>query len=574
MHNKSLRKDINIQSNSSFTRFKEELRKANPFADVLGKSFRIKLNWGAEELIRSSIKENNYLTSRDKKEIVYILNKNDRRDILSIYIQELAGIGKSNKAEDIYLLAATKIASVLSTINTNNKKLVSFMINQRYNLRDLALDFAKKSSKDFHNQLEKHFENNYEKSVDLKKYKTTELFDQYYTKNMNLYVMFETIANKFDNTVDNLKVLKALAKYSVLFESLANEVSSKGKNKFVSLNTYELISKDSLDSFNAVKGELELKGVDFTHSFLTHITEYRNYVHLSDMPPITKKEIVLLSLNYLFLVFWAFIVIAPIATMVYLSFQGAGRNYIGDHNTAGFADEGMFYHYKQLWNETQFKSWLGNSLYIAGVTTVIIVIFTTFVAYAFSRFNFAGKRESLITVMLLQMIPNVVALTAILVLFKLASDGLNISMHTFLILIYSGGGIAGNTFILKGYFDSIPRDLDDAASIDGASKIRTFATILVPLAKPMIAIIALWSFIGPFGDVILPRLLTGTRPDDIKLYTMAAGLHTLVTPTGTAIYPYQYTYLAGAFLTSLPLTIGFLIAQRYMVGGLTSGAVK
>lgn len=115
------------------------------------------------------------------------------------------------------------------------------------------------------------------------------------------------------------------------------------------------------------------------------------------------------------------------------------------------------------------------------------VFFTFLLGYAFSRFRFPGRRSSIITVMLLQTIPSVAALTAFLVLFNLT----NLPVLLYLIIIYTGGGLTGNTFILKGYLDSIPVDLDEAAKIDGSSTLRVFGSIIIPLAKPMLAIIAL-----------------------------------------------------------------------------------
>jgi arabinogalactan oligomer/maltooligosaccharide transport system permease protein len=136
-----------------------------------------------------------------------------------------------------------------------------------------------------------------------------------------------------------------------------------------------------------------------------------------------------------------------------------------------------------------------------------------------------------------------------------------------LILIYSGGGIAGNTFILKGYIDSISTELDDAARIDGCSSMQVYRLIIMPIAKPMLAIIALWSFIGPFMDYLLPRVLL-TNP---KSFTLAAGLFTLISDFRTLNQP---AFAAGGLLTAVPIVILFIVLQKQLVSGLSQGSVK
>ena len=136
-----------------------------------------------------------------------------------------------------------------------------------------------------------------------------------------------------------------------------------------------------------------------------------------------------------------------------------------------------------------------------------------------------------------------------------------------LILIYAGGGIAGNTIILKGYLDSISTELDDAAKIDGCSSMKIYRLIIMPIARPMLAIIGLWSFIGPFGDYLLPKVLLNSSAD----YTLAAGLQTLITDERTINQP---AFTAGALLTAIPIVILFIVLQKQLVSGLSNGATK
>ena len=136
-----------------------------------------------------------------------------------------------------------------------------------------------------------------------------------------------------------------------------------------------------------------------------------------------------------------------------------------------------------------------------------------------------------------------------------------------LILIYAAGGIASNTFILKGYIDSVSTELDDAARIDGCSNMEVYRLIIMPIARPMLAIIALWSFIGPFMDYMLPSILL-TNPQD---YTLATGLFTLIDDVRTMNQP---AFAAGGLLTAIPIIILFISLQKELVSGLSSGSVK
>ena len=136
-----------------------------------------------------------------------------------------------------------------------------------------------------------------------------------------------------------------------------------------------------------------------------------------------------------------------------------------------------------------------------------------------------------------------------------------------LILIYSGGAIATNTFILKGYLDSISPELDEAARIDGCSNFQVYKLIIMPLARPMLAIIALQCFIGPFLDYMMPKILL-TNPMD---YTLATGLFTLINDMRNMNQP---AFAAGGFLSAVPVMLLFLMLQDELVSGLSSGAVK
>lgn len=171
-------------------------------------------------------------------------------------------------------------------------------------------------------------------------------------------------------------------------------------------------------------------------------------------------------------------------------------------------------------------------------------------------------------IMLIQTIPTFAGITAYFTMHSILESMIpQFTRQMMLILIYAGGGIASNTFILKGYIDSISMDLDDAARIDGCSNIDVYRLIIMPIARPMLTIIALWSFIGPFMDFLLAKVLL-TSP---KSYTLAVGLFTMINDFRTINQP---AFAAGGLLTAIPIVILFISLQNQLVSGLTSGSVK
>lgn len=211
-----------------------------------------------------------------------------------------------------------------------------------------------------------------------------------------------------------------------------------------------------------------------------------------------------------------------------------------------------------------YVQWYWNSLKIGVMTMFLSLIFVSMTAYSFSRFRFTGRKNGLMLFLLLQMIPQFSALIAIFVLAQML--GL-INSHWLLILIYVGGQIPMNTYLLKGYFDSIPLDLDESAKIDGASNTRIFWQILIPLSRPMLAVVAMNGFTGPLGDFALSSVILRNP----EYYTLPIGLYKLVTDKMGASYT---TFAAGAILISIPIALVFIALQKHFVSGLTAGGTK
>lgn len=229
-------------------------------------------------------------------------------------------------------------------------------------------------------------------------------------------------------------------------------------------------------------------------------------------------------------------------------------------------DNWSFKHYIWLFTDPQsdYLIWYKNTLIVAFASSIGSTIIVSLVAYAFSRYRFVGRKYGLYTFLLLQMFPVLMAMVAIYILLNLV--GLLDSLLG-LIIIYIGGSIPMNAFLVKGYFDTIPRELDESARMDGAGHFRVLFTIMLPLAKPILAVVALFNFMAPFMDFILPRIILRS-PEN---YTLALGLYNFV----NAQFANNFTrFAAGSILIAIPIAIVFLMLQRYLISGLTSGATK
>lgn len=212
--------------------------------------------------------------------------------------------------------------------------------------------------------------------------------------------------------------------------------------------------------------------------------------------------------------------------------------------------------------------WLWNSIKVAGITSLFIVVLSTTSAYAFARLRFRGKDTILKGMLIFQMFPAVLALVAIYALFDKIGDyvpWLGLNTHGGLILAYMGG-IALHVWTIKGYFETIDPSLEEAAAIDGATPWQAFRLILLPLSVPILAVVFILSFISSITEVPMASILLS----DVNNLTLAVGAQQY-------LYPQNYLwgdFAAAAVMSGLPITIVFLLAQRWLVGGLTAGGVK
>lgn len=228
--------------------------------------------------------------------------------------------------------------------------------------------------------------------------------------------------------------------------------------------------------------------------------------------------------------------------------------------------------YEALFTGTQtpILTWLRNSIVVAGTSTVITLLMTTFAAYSLSRFRFYGRRSTLLAALVVQVFPTVTALVAFYLLLDQLGDiipWLGLNSLGGLILMYCGGALGANAFLMKGYFDTIPRELDESARVDGAGEWAIFTQIILPLVRPIIAVIGVLTFIGTFNDFLLPRVLLR----DSETFTLAVGLSTYI---GSNFAVNWGIFAAGALIGAVPITVVFLLLQTQFISGLAQGAVK
>jgi len=217
-----------------------------------------------------------------------------------------------------------------------------------------------------------------------------------------------------------------------------------------------------------------------------------------------------------------------------------------------------------------YMLWYRNSLMVSLLAATLQVIVATAAAYAFSRLHFKGRRLSLGALLLLQLFPSVLAFVSLfLIMQKIGAVFPFVGPGTWagLILIYLGGSLGINTYLLKGFFDTIPRELDEAATVDGASANQIFMKIILPLAAPMLAVVMLLAFIGLMNEFLFASIFL-TRFDQM---TLAVGLRSLI----NGRYAQNWgIFSAGAILAGLPMVIMFQLLQRFIVEGLAAGSVK
>jgi arabinogalactan oligomer / maltooligosaccharide transport system permease protein len=221
-------------------------------------------------------------------------------------------------------------------------------------------------------------------------------------------------------------------------------------------------------------------------------------------------------------------------------------------------------------SSSHYVRWLANSLVVALTTSLLTVLLGALGAYAFSRFRFRGRRMGLLFLLLIQMFPQVLALVAIYLILLRTGDVfpvIGLDTKTGLVLVYLGGVMGVNTWLLKGFFDTIPAELDESARVDGATPSQIFWGVVLPLALPILSVIAIFSFVAAFNEYILASTLLQSNEN----FTLPLGLNKYIDK--------QYAehwgpFAAGVLLAGIPIMVVFMSLQRFIVSGLTQGSVK
>ena len=263
---------------------------------------------------------------------------------------------------------------------------------------------------------------------------------------------------------------------------------------------------------------------------------------------------------YALLIFMALLVLTPIVWIIGASFNPMSSLL----SATAFPENPTVLHYVKLIKETKFVYRYANTLKIALINMAISVVLTSMTSYVFSRFRFKGKRAGLLSILILQMFPSFMGMMATYnILWQLNL----LDTHFGLILTYAAGQVPYNTWLVKGYLANIPRSLDEAAKLDGASNLRIFTQIVLPLMKPILIFVALSQFITPWMDFIFPRMILSSP----EKKTLAIGLYDMINANTNNNFT---TFAAGAILVAVPITILYVCLQKYLIQGVTAGANK
>jgi len=229
--------------------------------------------------------------------------------------------------------------------------------------------------------------------------------------------------------------------------------------------------------------------------------------------------------------------------------------------------------YRLLWEnpDQPYWRWMRNSVLIASINAVVQLAIGATAAYALSRFRYRGRKTTLMTILIIQMFPQLLAVTAFYVILADLRESIpfmDFGNPIALLVVFAGGALGINAWMLKGFFDSIPSEIDESAKIDGASHGQIYVRIILPLALPMLSVVALLSFIGTMNEFLLTSVILGGNQDSI---TLAVGMRQFIE---TDFQENWGAFAAGALIATLPVMLLFIWLQRFVVSGLTAGSLK
>ncbi len=269
--------------------------------------------------------------------------------------------------------------------------------------------------------------------------------------------------------------------------------------------------------------------------------------------------------TYIVLIVLNIIALTPLVYLLGQSFRAEA----GAWSSTFFPKTWTFENYRRLFTETPFLRWYGNTFLVATISCLITTAFVLAVSYAFSRIRFKMRRPMMNVMLVLGMFPGFMSMTAVYFLLKILLPNHFQSLAS-LIIVYSAGA-ALSYYVAKGFFDTVPKSLDEAAFIDGANRAQIFWQITIPLSKPIVIYTVLISFIAPWCDFIFVSFIMSGVPD-VGMYTVSLGMYKWL--EREQIQQYFTTFCAAATIVAIPITALFIWLQKYYVEGITGGAVK
>jgi arabinogalactan oligomer/maltooligosaccharide transport system permease protein len=322
-------------------------------------------------------------------------------------------------------------------------------------------------------------------------------------------------------------------------------------------NTFELQNLDII----VAQGTLESswKAIDQAEEIINKSKKKKRHHSMK------ARRIVGVSVTQVVLTVLSIIWVLPLLYLIVQSFRAEP----GAWSSTFFPKTWTFDNYVRLFTETKFLRWYGNTLLVAVISCALTALFVLATAYAFSRVKFRARRPIMNIMLILGMFPGFMSMTAVYFLLKILLPNSYQSLAS-LIMVYSAGA-ALSYYIAKGFFDTVPKSLDEAARIDGASRARVFWKIILPLSKPIIIYTVLTSFIAPWCDFIFVSFIMSGVPDT-GMYTVSLGMYKWL--EREQIQQYFTTFCAAAVIVATPITVLFMFLQKYYVEGVTGGAVK
>jgi multiple sugar transport system permease protein len=266
-------------------------------------------------------------------------------------------------------------------------------------------------------------------------------------------------------------------------------------------------------------------------------------------------------IQYLLLVLGATVMVMPFLWMISTSLKES--SYILEFPIRLIPENPTLENFTQAWTSNNFQLYFQNSLFVALTSVVLVVLFSAMMAYAFARLSFPGKELIFYTILIVLMVPNMVGIIPQFLLAK--AFGLRNSLLG-LVVFYVAGSVPFNTFLLRGFFETLPKELEDAVLIDGGGYFTIFFRMVLPLSKPALATVSIFSFLGFWDEFVLAL----TFIDDISKRTLPIAIATFQGQHGTE----WGLVFAASLIAAVPVIIVYVSLQRYFVGGLTTGAFK